>query len=246
MLPLKYLWTLLIAFCAIGNQHCQIIYSYSEEYIKTTKIECAPSPKYFYNHSCRLKPINRYKTLAFMDTYIRDALRNVSVNIGVYARNDVNLYKPFLINTTQNLCWFLEKKFWGPYLRIFIDVISKYSNVNHSCPFTGSLFVKNLFIDRKVIPVAFPRGAYKILLIFYEGYPLDYMGTVAYYVDLLEKRTTPLRKIILQKLIKWSQSKRNLSWLDEVLIAEAEFDKGLDTEGCDAKSAVAFSKLIMY
>lgn len=49
-------------------------------YFKTTKIECVQLPKYFVNYTCYVKPINRYRTLVFMKTYIRTYLKNVSVS----------------------------------------------------------------------------------------------------------------------------------------------------------------------
>lgn len=49
-------------------------------YFKTTKIECVQLPKYFVNYTCYLKPINRYRTLVFMKTYIRTYLKNISVS----------------------------------------------------------------------------------------------------------------------------------------------------------------------
>ncbi|XP_073847661.1 uncharacterized protein [Musca autumnalis] len=110
--------------------------SCGEVYIKFTKLECEPNPKYFYNHTCRLKAVNRYKTIATMKTLIKDVLRNVSVNIVLYARNDVQVFRPLLVNFTANICEFLDKKQSNIYMGVFMKFLSQYSNVNHSCPYT--------------------------------------------------------------------------------------------------------------
>ncbi|XP_058980452.1 uncharacterized protein LOC131803338 [Musca domestica] len=161
-------------------------FMYTDVIIKATNLICAPSPKYFINHSCRLKPVNRYKSVAFMETYIRNQLRNVYVNIGLYARNDVNTYNPFLINFTQNICWYLGNRRFGTYMKVFMDIMAQYTNINHSCPYEGVIIAKNLFFGGNSMSALFPKGYYKCIFIFYEGYPLDYIGRVEYYAELYE------------------------------------------------------------
>ncbi|XP_065368990.1 uncharacterized protein LOC135961418 [Calliphora vicina] len=157
---------------------------------KTTNLECAPSPKYFHNHSCRLKAINRYKTMAFMETYVKNSLRNISVNVGMYYRNDVNIYKPYLVNFTSNLCQFMDRKVSGLYINALMRILRKYTNVNHECPYEGYLIAKNIHADIDLIPLPplLSKNSYKFLLIFYEGYPYDYMGRVTFYIDIINTR----------------------------------------------------------
>ncbi|XP_019891537.2 uncharacterized protein LOC101890482 [Musca domestica] len=170
---------------------------YTNNVIKATKIICIQNSKYFVNHTCRLKPVNRYKSVAFLDGYLRKELRNVSVNIALYARNDVNTYNPFLVNFTQNICWYLGQKQFGTYMKVFMDVLTQYTNVNHSCPYSGLLIARNLYLEGNSISALFPKGTYKGVLIFYEGYPFDHIGTVEYYAELFEAR-----KILKKKKIK--------------------------------------------
>ncbi|KAI8128396.1 hypothetical protein CVS40_1782 [Lucilia cuprina] len=162
-------------------------YIYADMHLKTTKMECSPSPKYFYNHSCRLKAINRYKSLAFMKTYIKTTLKNVSINVGLYLRNDVNIYKPYLINFTSNLCKFMDGKTSGLYVNALKRILKKYTNIRHSCPYTGFIIANNISVDAEFFPLPplVPQNSYKFVSIFYEGYPYDYMGTVVFYFDLI-------------------------------------------------------------
>ncbi|XP_061395603.1 uncharacterized protein LOC133331217, partial [Musca vetustissima] len=118
-----------------------------EVHLKFTNLECDPSPKYFHNCSCRLKAVNRYKTVSFMKTFIKDVLRNISVNIVLYNRNDVKVYRPYLVNVTQNVCEFLDKRKSNFYMNIFMKFLSQYSNVNHSCPYRGYLIMDNVYVD---------------------------------------------------------------------------------------------------
>uniref|UniRef100_A0A1I8N688 Uncharacterized protein n=1 Tax=Musca domestica TaxID=7370 RepID=A0A1I8N688_MUSDO len=192
---------------------------YTEIIIKGTKLICIPNYKYLINHTCRLKAVNRYKSVVFMDAYIRNQLNNVTVNaalyarndvntynpflinftqnicwylcnhrfgtymkvfmdvlfrytnvnhscpyevnIALYARNDVNTYNPFLVNFTQNICWYLGQKQFGTYMKVFMDVLTQYTNVNHSCPYSGLLIARNLYLEGNSISALFPKGTYK-------------------------------------------------------------------------------------
>ncbi|XP_075167886.1 uncharacterized protein LOC142240052 [Haematobia irritans] len=166
---------------------------YAEFYLKFTKIECDPNPKYFTNHSCRLRAIDRYKTVVSMKTLIKDVLRNVSVNLALFARNDVNAYRPFLINVTQNVCSFLDKKKSMFYMNAFMKFMTAYTNINHSCPFDGYVFADDLYFDKShdaiaSILTAWSQTRYKLVTTFYEGYPLENIGNVAVYIDVIETR----------------------------------------------------------
>ncbi|TMW40432.1 hypothetical protein DOY81_014488 [Sarcophaga bullata] len=158
-------------------------------HIKVTKLECEHNEKYFYNHTCRLKPINRYKTVAFMQIWIRDVIRNASANVAFYARNSANVYKPYLVNFTSNLCYFMEKKASGIYVNFLMRTVRKYSNINHTCPYRGIVTADNFFVDGTFLEAELiPRNAYKVNLTFYEGYPLDYIGKIIFYADVFDKK----------------------------------------------------------
>ncbi|XP_065366844.1 uncharacterized protein LOC135959743 [Calliphora vicina] len=125
--------------------------------------------------------------LCFNPLTVKAAFRRV--NVGLYARNDANIYKPYLVNFTSNVCKFMDKKASGLYLNSFMNILKTFSNVNHSCPFKGYLIANNLSLDVKHMPLPpLPLNSYKLLLIFYEGYPLDYMGTVSLYTDLINSK----------------------------------------------------------
>ncbi|XP_037825783.1 uncharacterized protein LOC119613798 [Lucilia sericata] len=104
-------------------------------YMKTVKLECFGNLKYVYgNHTCRLKPINRFKTVGMMEVHARVELRNISFNFALFARNSANIFKPYLFNVTTNLCkWFVQRS-PGAYSNILMNVFKQYTNINHSCP----------------------------------------------------------------------------------------------------------------
>ncbi|XP_075160691.1 uncharacterized protein LOC142233598 [Haematobia irritans] len=156
-------------------------------YIKVKSVLCKHNAKYFWNHTCRLKPVNRYKSEVYMTTYIKDSLTNVTANMVFFKRNDVGIYRPFLVNYTGNVCKFFERKLFNPYMKIAMEPLLKYSNVNHSCPYTGKIFVAGLYIDAAMIPVPIPPSYYKAEFKFYEGHPRQLIGEVSFSYDISEK-----------------------------------------------------------
>lgn len=60
------------------------------------------------------------------------------LNLQIFQRNSANLFKPFLINVTTNLCNILDKRNFPTYTTIVMNILKRVSNVNHSCPFTVS------------------------------------------------------------------------------------------------------------
>lgn len=45
----------------------------------------------------------------------------------------------------------------------------------------------NVDTDRIPLPPV-PRNFYKFVLIFYEGYPMDYIGTVSVYIEVIDSK----------------------------------------------------------
>ncbi|XP_037825784.1 uncharacterized protein LOC119613799 [Lucilia sericata] len=92
--------------------------------MKTVKIDCSGNLKYVYeNYTCRLKAINRYKTVGMMEVQPRNPLRNISFNLALYVRNDANIFKPFLVNITENLCKWYARRAPGAYVAILMKVL---------------------------------------------------------------------------------------------------------------------------
>ncbi|XP_058976307.1 uncharacterized protein LOC131801554 [Musca domestica] len=173
------------------NHSCPFSIIFGETILKSTKIVCETHPNYIHNHTCALKPINRYRTYIQMDCWIKKELTNTSVNFAVYTRNSANIYKPFLINATINVCQLYAKNMQGPYGKILKTIFTRFTNINHSCPYSGNIVVKNAYWDTSLLPVALPPNSYKIVLTFYEDYPKTNYGFVAYYIEYIDIKAKP-------------------------------------------------------
>ncbi|XP_051859493.1 uncharacterized protein LOC127565381 [Drosophila albomicans] len=93
-----------------------------------------------------------------------------------------NRYHPFLINAAFNMCDIISKRNFIPYGTIFWKIIKQYTNVNHSCPYLGHLFARNLYIDAN-------SSFYMISFKVSENYPdrpSEHVGLIKYYVHAAE------------------------------------------------------------
>ncbi|XP_065368996.1 uncharacterized protein LOC135961425 [Calliphora vicina] len=162
---------------------------YSNQHMKTVKLECSSNSKYFYdNHSCRLKAVNRFKSVGMMHFYPRDPLHSISFNMALYMRNDANIFKPHIVNITVNLCNNYDSRSSGIYKAVVMKVLKQFTNLNHSCPYEGALVAKNLYLDANLIPIRMAKKSYMAKLLFYKGIRkvVDPLMTVKLYMDLIE------------------------------------------------------------
>ncbi|EDW99173.1 uncharacterized protein Dyak_GE10914 [Drosophila yakuba] len=118
---------------------------------------------------CYLKSINRsYKYVSGKYKLYQKSLANIKVNFRMWKR--LNGYKPFLYNITVDICQFLKNQKSKPVIKYIFDSFTEYSNMNHSCPYTGDLIVDKLpvgFMNYRmtdVLPI--PEGNYMIEFYF--------------------------------------------------------------------------------
>ncbi|XP_037941970.1 uncharacterized protein LOC119674886 [Teleopsis dalmanni] len=72
-----------------------------------------------------------------------------------------NGYKPFVINTTLDMCRYFEGK-KNPFFDFFFDTWKKYSNINHTCPYTSDIVVEKAPLNKFSTPTPFPEGSYRV------------------------------------------------------------------------------------
>ncbi|XP_037944188.1 uncharacterized protein LOC119676994 [Teleopsis dalmanni] len=72
-----------------------------------------------------------------------------------------NGYKPFVINTTIDTCRYLAGK-TNPIVDVFFDIWRPYTNINHSCPYSGDMVVEKVPLNSFKAPSAFPEGNYRV------------------------------------------------------------------------------------
>lgn len=86
-------------------------------------------------NECRLKAINRNKTIYNFLATIHHPIDDIVVDIQLFKR--ANGYKPFLYKVKLNGCQFM-KRAYNPIIIIIFKLMKDNSNLNHSCPFVVS------------------------------------------------------------------------------------------------------------
>ncbi|EDW75466.2 uncharacterized protein Dwil_GK23872 [Drosophila willistoni] len=112
---------------------------------------------------CYLKSINRtYKYLSLRVNLLQLPVTKFSVRFQMLKR--FNGYKPFLYDTTVDGCKFLANQKINPVAGFFFGLFSKYSNINHTCPYEHDVIVDKVAVNTmnngltNVLP--FPEGDY--------------------------------------------------------------------------------------
>ncbi|KAH8307586.1 hypothetical protein KR044_003804, partial [Drosophila immigrans] len=134
--------------------------------LEFTNIECTGVDEEFGRFDyCYLKSINRTYKYASAKYLLRVPLNNAVLEVPLMKR--LNGYKPFLYNFTIEYCSYMRNPSRGNKVTtFFLSIIMPYGNVNHTCPYSGSLIVDKLPISylnyklTKILP--FPEGDYRI------------------------------------------------------------------------------------
>ncbi|CAD7015132.1 uncharacterized protein LOC101449855 [Ceratitis capitata] len=136
-----------------------------------TNIKCDAVDKAYNSVKyCYIKAVNRtYKYFSASNHFhFKEPITNISVGVAFLKR--ANGYKPFLYNVTVDGCKFLRIG-GNPLLRFMHGIFHKYSNINHTCPYTHDIEVNELPVSHadnifsKVLP--FPKGDYQVVTSWY-------------------------------------------------------------------------------
>ncbi|KAH8316194.1 hypothetical protein KR067_002037, partial [Drosophila pandora] len=155
---------------------------------KTTNVECGTALNYSANASCVVKAINWNKAVANMDVYLVRELKNISVRFQVFKRDYTNKMQPWLIDVTINMCDIIERRNFLPYGKMIFVITKSFSNFNHSCPYSGHLFAREIYIDEKFSMMVLPLGLYKFTVTVLENFinkPPEYAGTISLYAQAM-------------------------------------------------------------
>ncbi|XP_062127617.1 uncharacterized protein LOC133839980 [Drosophila sulfurigaster albostrigata] len=122
-------------------------------------MECIATDKEYGKFDyCYLKSMNRtYKSASVLLLF----------QIALTVEKRLNGYKPFLYNISVAFCRYIRNPNPGNKVaNFFYSLIKPYTNINHSCPFTGEIIVDKVpisFLNYKLTELLpFPEGDYRI------------------------------------------------------------------------------------
>ncbi|XP_029407424.2 uncharacterized protein LOC115066398 [Bactrocera dorsalis] len=188
--------TEIVTACFLKLLTVSLLISYSSGLlvVKTLNVECFGASSYIRNISCKLKPVNRDKSLLYMDADVVNTL-NLSIHLQLLKKNDANNFQPFMLNIRASVCDVMDNKISSTYISIIKKILKNTTNVLHPCPYTGHLMASGLYFDTKLFPVNPPLGIYKAVAIFHNGVTGDWVGKIIFQGELREvqhKKTRPV------------------------------------------------------
>ncbi|XP_051861014.1 uncharacterized protein LOC117568562 isoform X1 [Drosophila albomicans] len=103
-----------------------------------------------------------------------------------FYRDSSNLYKPLITQLQYNICDLLRKSNARNFLEKYaMEHFRIYTNLNHTCPFSGHLYARNFTLDEVSIP-PLPLQEYKLSIKFTQTNPSAFLGSVLLYFDATE------------------------------------------------------------
>ncbi|XP_062137521.1 uncharacterized protein LOC133846517 [Drosophila sulfurigaster albostrigata] len=162
---------------------------------KTKNIVCTGNPKYVDNVTCSVKARNWNNAVAYMDCDLVLPLQNTTFHLEFFKKGYNNRYHPFLVNVMIKMCDVMTNRNFLPYGTIAKKIFKEYTNVNHSCPFTGHLLARNISFHESYLP-NLPLGIYLLTFDVLENFDngtTESAGFVKFYFEAMEK-IKPKRK----------------------------------------------------
>ncbi|XP_016997953.2 uncharacterized protein [Drosophila takahashii] len=124
---------------------------------------------------------------ANMDCFLTMTFIKPTIRLQILRKDYSNKFQPFLVNTTIALCDVIERRSYIPYGVMIWKQLKRYSNVNHSCPFSGHLSLRNAYMPTELFP-PFPLGLYQFHFTFLDSNSTNhkYVGIVKMFFQVME------------------------------------------------------------
>ncbi|KAH8301245.1 hypothetical protein KR018_009238 [Drosophila ironensis] len=161
-----------------------ICIQYSHSLFKFTNVKCSCYDKSFCDFSqCELKVQGRGRIALSIYVKVRQLpVKRVRVNMSLFRK--FSGYRPFMYNITVDACNFFRSAKRHPWFTIGYNMISNFTNVNHSCPYNHDIIVSNLVLTDEMLDMTpFPTGSYMLQVIV--GNP-KWQGMVQAMTDIVE------------------------------------------------------------
>lgn len=122
-------------------------------------------------HYCNLTLKSRTEQLLNVEcNFIRPQF-DAHFHVKVFYR--FNIYKPFLIDVLFDFCDHVgpRRQIQNPLMSALMPFFLRHSNLNHSCPFDGLMFVRGFVLNQEILQGAHvPSGKYRVdLRVFHKA-----------------------------------------------------------------------------
>ncbi|XP_017061674.1 uncharacterized protein LOC108101733 [Drosophila ficusphila] len=163
---------------------CAMFIGTSHGYVRLTNLKCESFDKSFMDFpECRLKVLGRGIIAGNVHIkLLKLPINKIFVRFVVYRK--LNGYHPFLFNISKELCRAIKHPNRLDVFYYFYHAFLPYSNLNHTCPYTNDVFIKNCTLrDSMFAKVPLPKGSYKLTLETDDGI-LNWISIISIFLDI--------------------------------------------------------------
>ncbi|XP_022221135.2 uncharacterized protein LOC111073229 [Drosophila obscura] len=132
---------------------------------KFTNLVCEAANKSLVEfHSCRLKAVARGRAIMNINSTVHYPVDKLFLRLEMLRK--ANGYQPWLFNVTIDACRYLRKPY-NPFVALVYASFKEFSNINHSCPYYGSVNVNGFYPRPEVFRIPLPTGDYLLNFNFF-------------------------------------------------------------------------------
>ncbi|KNC27752.1 hypothetical protein FF38_03126 [Lucilia cuprina] len=109
---------------------------------------------------CKLKMVGRGVVALNLNVTLHQVpVNNVSINFELLKK--ANGYRPFLYNISGDFCQAISHKNRYSFVGLVLNLMEKYTNINHTCPYDHNIIVSNLILRDEMFKfLPLPSGDY--------------------------------------------------------------------------------------
>ncbi|KAH8238990.1 hypothetical protein KR038_011629, partial [Drosophila bunnanda] len=173
---MKYLYVYKIA---------RIVFQFAVVF-KFTNFVCESYNKsWFQFHECRLKAVSRDRVLMNINGTILHPVYNAQTQGKLFKRESG--YKPWLLNAEIDSCRFMRKSYYPP-AKIIYSLFQEFTNINHSCPYVGPVYIRGFYLKPELLILPFPTGDYMLSLRWFFDHKLQIDTNISFvFVEDMNK-----------------------------------------------------------
>lgn len=156
--------------------------------VELQTIECGAIEEYSLGSICDIHIVARNTFAINISNNLRHPIDNVQLHVVLYYR--YNRYQKYLIDRWEDICGYFSGKVPSPILDIILKNTKQFSNVNHTCPYSGSMTfaAKQFKMDNFIIEPLLPAGKFRADVSFTEGAKRNTVSHIKVFFSISDHR----------------------------------------------------------
>lgn len=114
---------------------------------KHERLQCWTDQNHCQPIACNVSRPSRHLQLTNISCNLTAPVLIFRVHVQLFRR--FNAYQPFMIDMDFDGCEFFARK--NVFSMLYMPIVAQYSNLNHSCPISGHIWVEGLMVDSAFI-----------------------------------------------------------------------------------------------